>query len=946
MRTRFETEFFMAKQGTNVRRAVGAALAALILSAGAWGVERADTRALLDAYPGLRVEEWQGRPAMFYGKPMNAAGDARIAAETWIRAHARAFGVGELSLNFNWENDLDHGRMTVFNFAQHMDGLPVEFGVVRVLVLNSPEGHTVVAANAKVAERPAGGFPAATLTAKQAVDSVRAVREYKTLPVWSDPEMIVYFGEGDLEQWITARRVWKFVGEQPIGAFARKFSFFVDAATGELIHARNEILNINVTGRVMAQATPTPMGNAAADHPGNPPSLQPVPNIRVRINGNNANSAITDDQGNFSIFWGGTAPVRVEASFGDGQWARVVDGVNPVQYVSANAVPGTPVTLTMNATPSAITNAQANAFIHQTSTHNFIKRYAPDWGPNSPTGELSIDVQFPANVQVQGECNAFYNGSSTNFFNASGTCNNTAYSTVVAHEYGHHIVNRLQLAQRAFGEGFSDGVSILQYDDFVIGRFFFLDGSPVRTPDTTNRQYPCNGCGSHDGGEILGGVICEIRKAYGQKYGQTPGLERTRQEFLNWGRFTAGGRGGNSAHPTTLAEWLTINDDDGNLDNGTPDLCEIISSFKAHGIEGPLTFAFLFPDGLPARPTLPGAPIVLRTDVFSRCITVVPNSGRFFWRYAGAATYNEVTMNQIVPDSYFAVLPGQQCGTSIQYHFRVNTNEGFKYWPSVNNGPGIATIFVAERFAEFTDDFERPTGWDLVDSTATAGFWARVEPIATAAAPGDDTSPHGTSCWVTQQSVEAGEPATANDVDGGFTTLNSPLYDFRNYDDVEVSYWRWYSNGVSGSRFQDRFRIEVSDNDGQSWRSGETVGPGSASDPNVNPGWRFAAWKLSARGLAPSDKIRVRFIAEDAGTESTVEAAIDDFAIRGFGCPLVPPCYADFNGDGGVDGADVEAFYLVWSTGESAADVNQDGGVDGGDIETFFIAWESGECPN
>jgi uncharacterized membrane protein len=55
-------------------------------------------------------------------------------------------------------------------------------------------------------------------------------------------------------------------------------------------------------------------------------------------------------------------------------------------------------------------------------------------------------------------------------------------------------------------------------------------------------------------------------------------------------------------------------------------------------------------------------------------------------------------------------------------------------------------------------------------------------------------------------------------------------------------------------------------------------------------------------------------------------------------------CPADFNQDGGVDGADVEAFYAAWENSEPDADVNQDGGVDGGDVETFFAAWEAGGC--
>lgn len=56
------------------------------------------------------------------------------------------------------------------------------------------------------------------------------------------------------------------------------------------------------------------------------------------------------------------------------------------------------------------------------------------------------------------------------------------------------------------------------------------------------------------------------------------------------------------------------------------------------------------------------------------------------------------------------------------------------------------------------------------------------------------------------------------------------------------------------------------------------------------------------------------------------------------------PCPADFNQDGGVDLADVEAFYMAWEACDSAADVNADGGVDGSDVETFFIAWEAGGC--
>jgi len=56
------------------------------------------------------------------------------------------------------------------------------------------------------------------------------------------------------------------------------------------------------------------------------------------------------------------------------------------------------------------------------------------------------------------------------------------------------------------------------------------------------------------------------------------------------------------------------------------------------------------------------------------------------------------------------------------------------------------------------------------------------------------------------------------------------------------------------------------------------------------------------------------------------------------------PCFADFNEDGGVEGRDVEDFFLAWQASEERADVNIDGGVDGADIETFFTQWARGGC--
>lgn len=59
----------------------------------------------------------------------------------------------------------------------------------------------------------------------------------------------------------------------------------------------------------------------------------------------------------------------------------------------------------------------------------------------------------------------------------------------------------------------------------------------------------------------------------------------------------------------------------------------------------------------------------------------------------------------------------------------------------------------------------------------------------------------------------------------------------------------------------------------------------------------------------------------------------------------VPPaCIADFNSDGGVDGADIEAFFLAWEAGAYTADVNVDGGINGEDVGVFFELFAESSC--
>jgi hypothetical protein len=934
------------------RRGVVAGVLFLLAAAGHAAASAALNAADLEArYPGLHTVQLDGRTECFWGVPMNSAPTPEQAASDWLAANQTAFGAGLLELSLVRADDIEGGRLRVFTYSQSMDGVPVEFGMVKLVVLNRGDSHAVVHASAKVASRPEGGFGAVTFTGEQAQAVVAATDAYRAMRTFSELEMMVYVGEGDFASWISPRLVWKFVGEQAGLGTPIKRSFFVDATSGELIHSRNEIYHIDVTGTVRTMATPSPMGNAAADHAGNPPASRTVPGIRVRINGDNANSAFTDANGNFTIPWSGTAPVTVDCSVGDGRWVLVAEQLagQALMTASATATPGTPVTLEMNPSPTTqYTNAQMNAFIHQTTTHDFWKAYA--------SGSTLLDALLPANTSVSGTCNAFYNGVSTNFYAVGGSCNNTAFSSVVAHEYGHHIVNRLGLAQGGFGEGFGDVMSILQYDDFVVGRYFSTGGGPVRTPDTSMVQYPCTTCAVHTGGQVLGGVVCKVRRNLGNKYGTSPGLERARQLAISWSLITLGGSSGDSALPRTMSEFLTINDDDGNVNNGTPDLCEISSAFAQHGISvdgfsSNVSFAL---STTPTATVQPNSNIPVALSVTGLCKIPTPGTARVFWRSGNSGAFTSQPLTQTTTNNYTGQIPTPACSAGeIQYYFSVvatavgGGSSTTVVYPSAN---GTTALPIASRIStstsSFSDSFETNTGW-TVSSTAVTGAWVRGDPVGTSIngvspQPEDDHTESGTQCYVTGQAAVGAGAGTA-DIDTGSTTLISPTYNCAGANDVLVSYYRWYSNGASAGPYEDTFRIDVSTDNGTTWVNAETLGPGSAADPNCNGGWVRGSWSTSQLGLTPTAQIKVRFTAEDLNVGSLVEAAVDDFSLIAIQCSDAL-CPADYNQDGGVDGSDIESFFLDWQAGDTQADVNLDGGVDGSDIETFFVAWQAGGC--
>ncbi|HMI30513.1 MAG TPA: FlgD immunoglobulin-like domain containing protein, partial [Candidatus Limnocylindrales bacterium] len=178
------------------------------------------------------------------------------------------------------------------------------------------------------------------------------------------------------------------------------------------------------------------------------------------------------------------------------------------------------------------------------------------------------------------------------------------------------------------------------------------------------------------------------------------------------------------------------------------------------------------------------------------------------------------------------------------------------------------------------DDAQSDAGWSLrtTGDNATSGIWVRTVPTrtsvgTTAVQPSKDHSPDGgTLCFVTGNSVST--DINAADVDAGKTTLTSPILHLGGIADPRIVFWRWYTNSAGTSPGEDPFVIQISNNGG-AWITVESL----SATRNY---WQRVEIRATNYFGSPGN-VQVRFVAQDNGNASTVEAGIDDLEYYGGG---------------------------------------------------------------
>jgi len=532
------------------------------------------------SHPILRVLREGASNIGVYGDPVAGATTATAAGRTWIEKHGGMFGVANLDLRPERETALGSGGATVLAYRQYIAGLPVEGGIARLLVTDG-QTHFVTYAGAKLASVPKGGFLPDRFTGAEAVDAVRRSQAYGHLAMWTAPALVVFQNDLDGLRAVPIR-AWKFQGFDSDTATTEAYTFFVNAADGTLAYARNEIYHESepdITGTVSAWASPGTLPQAG----GRRRVVLPIADHWLKtddVQTNDGQVAVTGADGSYAFDAVAAPPVTVTSEL-EGPWVQIVDETGPTLSLveTADTLPAT-VDFLHNDARQVETTAQVDAFIHANNTHAFFKTRQPAF--------TAIDIQLPARVNRPANCNAFFTpiGPSINFLSEGSGCVNSAYSSVVAHEYSHFVVDSLRLAQGPFGEGFADTVSELMYDDPIIGRDFFGPDTFVRDIAGANAQFPCFD-EPHACGQVLAGVWWDLKLQMQTELGDADGLEYTRQLLVDWAMVTVGGSIFNAAHRQTALEVLVVADDNGTLIDGTPYDTQICAAFAMHNIPCP-----------------------------------------------------------------------------------------------------------------------------------------------------------------------------------------------------------------------------------------------------------------------------------------------------------------------------------------------------------------------
>lgn len=608
--------------------------------------------------------------------------------------------------------------------------------------------------------------------------------------------------------------------DAPVG----RWLVYVDAATGQPIARRSLLHWAELQISTWQQSPEGPRANFPASF------------LDVLVGGQPGS---TDASGELAIAIPGT---QVEFS-PRSQYLTVENAAGPVATITTLLSPNQSLVWDLGDDPEL--DAQLSAYVHAQIVKAYVRTIDPTFAP--------LDLQTTVTVNIDDVCNAFAEGNTLNFFLADETCQNTALvADVVYHEYGHvaHVLG-LQAGVGVFdgavSEGASDYLGATITGDSALGRGFFHTEDPLREMDPPGFEWrwPDHMGEVHDEGRILAGTLWDLRKAMVAKHGETLGVQKTDAIWF-------GGIRRSVDMPSWYLEALITNDDDGDLQNGTPDVCEINAAFAAHGLYQPLGGALELeqielPDGSrDLTLTYPSASSQL-------CPLDVDPAAVLRYRPRAAAGENpgaatEIEMAELEPGVMHAVIPPQPIHTVTQFQVELDWGNGTSSMQPDNPADEWYEFFTGPTVEIWCSNFEGDDGWEL------DGQWSIGAPQGGGGDPGEPYDGEKVA------GVALEFPGIYAPWSG--SRMGSPVIDTTGHEVVRLQYRRWLTveNGVYD-------QASITANGTPVWRNLTSEGQASGTVHHRDHEWRFHDIDLTSV-IGDDGQLSLEFeLAADGGLE-------------------------------------------------------------------------------
>ncbi len=571
------------------------------------------------------------------GRPVQKVDGDVVAAAVlgFVRSQRAVFGIDMTQLGAARATQVNENLWQV-SIPQVVGGVPVRDGR---FVATISHGNLVVAGaetwgNARVATTP-------KVTADQALDAgfgyangrgaedviVRAPR-LEIVPFAPPQHQAGEAFAGRVGQGYGHLLVWTFVFQRP--PQGAHWEVMVDAQTGEIVAFQD--INQYADGQFTGGVYPlTDTGQCPdAQRCGTMQSNYPMPyaNTGFASPNNFTNSA------GLYTYTSGTATTTLS-----GKYINISDNCGSISESSGTGSINLGGTngqhdCTSSGASAGDTPASRSGFYEL----NKLAEQARGWLPSNTW----LQSQLTANMNINLTCNAFWNGSTVNFYRSGGGCRNTGeIAAVFDHEWGHGLddndaagvlsnsseayadiaaIYRLQAS--CVGYGFfetvdkgcgqtSDGTGFNTNEALQGAAYCATNCSGVRDTDyakhspatpATPLGFVCGQCTSGTGpcGKQVHCSAAPVRQAAWDLVArdlpaagfdsQTSFLIGNRLFYQGsgnigaWHSCTCGSSASGCGASNGYMQWLTADDDNGNLNDGTPHMTAIFNAYNRHGI--------------------------------------------------------------------------------------------------------------------------------------------------------------------------------------------------------------------------------------------------------------------------------------------------------------------------------------------------------------------------